>query len=182
MAASRPRVGVSSCLLGANVRFDGGHKRDPFVAGELDRVFELVSVCPEVELGLGVPRETLRLERRGGATRLVAPTSGLDHTERMARFAAKRLAELAALDLDGYVLKSKSPSCGRAGVPVHERSGRARRNGRGLFAAALLDAFPELPVEDERRLADPRVRERFVARVRAYRNAKATREPSADRG
>jgi uncharacterized protein YbgA (DUF1722 family)/uncharacterized protein YbbK (DUF523 family) len=172
-SADRPlRVGVSSCLLGAEVRFDGGHKRDGFVADALGAYAEFVAVCPEVEIGLGVPRETLRLERRGGETRLIAPKSGVDHTERMRRFAAARLRDVATLDLDGWVLKKSSPSCGLECVRVSEGAGPAKRDGRGLFAEALAAAFPDLPLEEEGRLNDARIRENFVERLFAHRRLK----------
>jgi uncharacterized protein YbbK (DUF523 family) len=171
-APRRLRVGVSACLVGERVRYDGQHKRDAFVAGRLARHAELVPVCPEVELGLGVPRETIRLERRDDGVHLVAPRSGLDHTERMRRLARRRVAGLARLDLDGFVLKKDSPSCGMERVKVWDASGRARREGRGAFAAALLDALPLLPVEEEERLHDDALRESFVERVLAYRRVK----------
>jgi uncharacterized protein YbgA (DUF1722 family)/uncharacterized protein YbbK (DUF523 family) len=132
---------------------------------------------PEVELGLGVPRETMRLERDGGGVRLVAPKSGADHTRSMARWAAKRVAALRALDLSGYVLKKGSPSCGMERVRVYPRSRAAgartapqpSHDGRGVFAEALLRGMPLLPVEEEGRLQDPALRENFVERVFAYR-------------
>jgi uncharacterized protein YbbK (DUF523 family) len=162
-----PRVGVSACLLGQNVRFDGGHKRDSFTAGELGRHFTLVPVCPEVELGMGVPRPPVRLERSPRGVRMVAIASRIDHTDAMNRFAARRASELEALDLSGYVLKKNSPSCGPAGVPIHGRG--AARSGRGLFASALHDRMPLLPVVDEGDLADGAGQEHFLERVFAYR-------------
>lgn len=172
-SADRPlRVGVSSCLLGAEVRFDGGHKRDAFVVDALGAHVEFVAVCPEVEIGLGVPRETIRLEHRDGETRLVAPKSGADHTDRMKRWSAARLREVAALDLDGWVLKRGSPSCGLERVRIHEGAGPARRDGRGLFAEALAAALPDLPLEEEGRLNDARIRENFVERLFAHRRLK----------
>lgn len=173
MSDRRLRIGVSSCLLGAEVRYDGGHKRDAFVADALAAHAELVPVCPEVEIGLGVPRETLRLEEHGGETRLVAPRSGRDLSERMRTWSRTRIDELAALDLDGYVLKKSSPSCGLERVRVYRGGGAAKRDGRGLFAAALVEAFPDLPVEEEGRLQDARLRENFVERLFAFRRLKA---------
>ncbi len=169
VATHAPRLGVSSCLLGAQVRYDGGHKRDDFLVDTLGRFVEWVQVCPEMELGLGTPRESLRLVRAAGGTRLVAVRSGTDHTDRMRTWARKRLDELAALDLDGYVFKKDSPSCGFTRVKIF-RDGSAvpARTGRGMFAAALIDRFPLLPVEEEGRLRDPALRENFVDRVWAY--------------
>jgi uncharacterized protein YbbK (DUF523 family)/uncharacterized protein YbgA (DUF1722 family) len=166
------RVGVSACLLGQEVRYDGGHRRDRWLTDALGRFAEFVPVCPEVEIGLGVPRPTIRLEDRGGGggVRLVEPAGGVDLTDRMARFSAKRAAALGRADLSGFVLKSKSPSCGLAGVEVRRPHGGApRRDGRGLFAAALVARHPHLPVEEEGRLADPSLRERFVVRLFAHR-------------
>jgi uncharacterized protein YbgA (DUF1722 family)/uncharacterized protein YbbK (DUF523 family) len=165
-----PRIGISACLLGQEVRFDGGHKRDPFLTESFGRHVQWVPVCPEVELGLGVPRETVRLERHADGLHLVAPKSGVDHTRAMERFASRRVAALAALGLDGFVLKKDSPSCGMERVRVHARGASApAREGRGLFAAALVEGLPLLPVEEEGRLHDPRLRESFVARVFAHR-------------
>lgn len=167
------RIGVSSCLLGQHVRYDGGHKKDAFLTGLLARHVEFVPVCPEVELGLGTPRETIRLERGGaarGEVRLVAPKSGADHTDAMRRYAEARVEELARLDLCGYVLKKDSPSCGMERVRVHPRGGGPpARDGRGAFAAVLLARLPLLPVEEEGRLNDLALRESFVERVFAYR-------------
>jgi uncharacterized protein YbgA (DUF1722 family)/uncharacterized protein YbbK (DUF523 family) len=167
-ADSPIRIGVSACLLGHEVRFDGGEKRDAFLVETLGRFVEFVPVCPEFEIGLGVPRETLRLERNGSEVRLIAPRSLSDHTEAMRTFAAKRADGLARKNLSGYVLKRNSPSCGMDRVRIYGASGAPSRNGRGLFAAALIDRFPHLPVEDEGRLNDARVRENFIERVFAY--------------
>jgi uncharacterized protein YbgA (DUF1722 family)/uncharacterized protein YbbK (DUF523 family) len=156
------------CLLGQEVRHDGGHKRDPFLVETLGRWVEWVPVCPEVELGLGVPREPIRLEGDARAPRLVAPRSGTDHTVAMARWARGRVAALAQLDLAGYVLKKDSPSCGMERVRVWGRRGMPARTGVGAFARVLMDALPLLPVEEEGRLHDPRLRESFVERVFAY--------------
>jgi uncharacterized protein YbbK (DUF523 family) len=164
------RIGVSSCLLGHPVRWDGGHKRDPFLVDALGPFVEWVPVCPEAEIGLGVPREAIHLVRAGGALRLVGTRSGADHTDAMHRFAARRLRELERLALCGYVLKSHSPSCGLERVPIH---GSRAKTGRGLFASALAAALPSLPIEDEERLADPRLRESWIERVFAYRRLRS---------
>jgi uncharacterized protein YbgA (DUF1722 family)/uncharacterized protein YbbK (DUF523 family) len=163
----RIRVGVSACLLGEKVRYDGGHKHNHLLTDLLGRWFEYVPVCPEVEIGLGTPRETIRLEQHPGGVRLVAPKSGADLTERMTTWAQRRVAGLAALDLSGYVLKKDSPSCGMERVRLYDH-GNASRTGRGLFAAVLLEREPALPVEEEGRLADAGLRENFVSRVFAY--------------
>jgi len=166
-----PRLGVSACLLGQEVRYDGGHKREPWLVRVLGKRATFLPVCPEVEAGLGVPRPPLRLERRGHGVRLVEPRSGTDLTARMREFAARRVEALAGLDLDGFVLKSRSPSCGLARVKVHGRRGAPRRDGRGVFAEALVCRLPGLPVVDEEGLRDRAVREEFLGRVFAHRRA-----------
>ena len=169
---ARPiRVGVSSCLLGNPVRWDGGHKRDAFVTDWLGAFVEWVPVCPEVELGMGIPRPTLQLTGEGPAegARLVEVASRADHTGAMKRYSRQRVKALREHALCGYVLKSGSPSCGMTRVRVWRKTGMAERIGQGLFAAALLKAYPELPVEEEGRLHDAKLRENFVERVFAYR-------------
>lgn len=165
---SKISVGISTCLLGENVRFDGGHKHDPFLTETLGQFFQWVQVCPEVEIGLGTPRESMRLIGTPESPRLVAPRSGKDHTETMRQFAAGRVEKLAANDIHGYVLKKDSPSCGMLRVRVYGDSGMAVRTGRGLFADALLRRFPLLPVEEEGRLQDPMLRENYIERVFAH--------------
>lgn len=165
----RPRLGVSQCLLGEAVRYDGGHKRDAFLTGTLGPHVEWVPVCPELEIGLGVPRPPIQLERRGGEVRLVMPSTEEDLTERMRAWAARRVGQLAALGLAGYVLKARSPSCGLEGVEVHGAAGgEPAPQGRGLFAEALVRFSPHLPVEEEGRLEDPSVRESFIRRIYCF--------------
>jgi uncharacterized protein YbgA (DUF1722 family)/uncharacterized protein YbbK (DUF523 family) len=162
------RLGISSCLLGEKVRFDGGHKRDRFLVEELGPWVEWVAVCPEVESGMGVPRPSVRLVEQGGVVRLIAPATGQDFGARMRAYARKRVAELQELELDGYVLKKNSPSCGLLRLEVYDAAspvGPVRRDGTGLFAAALSGAWPHLPLEEEGRLGDARIRENFVERV-----------------
>jgi uncharacterized protein YbgA (DUF1722 family)/uncharacterized protein YbbK (DUF523 family) len=154
------------------VRFDGGHKRDAFLMDVLGPHVEWVRVCPEVEVGMGTPRETLRLVRQVGRLRMMTTRTGVDHTEAMEAWARTRVEALSFEDLSGYVLKKDSPSCGMARVKVYGRSGMPARDGRGLFADALLRRFPNLPVEEEGRLTDPRLRENFIERVFAYRRLK----------
>ncbi len=164
---------MSSCLLGEQVRFDGGHKHDRFLTDVLGRYVEWVPVCPELEVGMGVPREAVRLEGDVEAPRMVGTRTQVDHTGAMRRFAAARVRQLAGLDLQGYVFKKGSPSCGMERVRVYGAGGMPARNGRGLFAAAFLHAFPLLPVEEEGRLNDPVLRESFIERVFAYRRVQA---------
>ncbi|HTY56955.1 MAG TPA: DUF523 and DUF1722 domain-containing protein [Candidatus Binataceae bacterium] len=176
-ASDQPiKIGVSSCLLGAQVRFDGGHKRSDFVVETLGKFVEFVAVCPEMEVGLGVPRDTLRLVRDGnaaGAIRLVTNKSGVELTDRMNSYASRRVNALGREELSGYILKKDSPSCGMERVRVYQPSGMAARDGSGLFAAALMRRYPSLPVEEEGRLNDPHLRENFVERVFAYRRLRA---------
>lgn len=162
------RLGISACLLGQKVRFDGGHKRSEFLADMLARYVEWVPVCPEVELGLGTPRETLRLEEVEGRVRMLFTKSRADLSDRMRDYARDRLDQLADLGLSGYVLKKDSPSCGMERVRVHEPNGQVMRRGRGVFAAELMTRMPDLPVEEEGRLSDARLRENFIERVFAY--------------
>jgi FdhD protein len=172
---SKLRIGISSCLLGDEVRFDGGHKRDASLIETLSPFVEWVRVCPEVELGLGVPREPVRLVSTAGDTRMVGVDSGIDHTEGMRAYARRRVEELAAMGLSAYVLKSKSPSCGPGDVKVYGDSGAPPQAGTGLFAAALSERFPDLPIEDESRLADAATRIRFLERASAYGGLRPTR-------
>jgi uncharacterized protein YbbK (DUF523 family)/uncharacterized protein YbgA (DUF1722 family) len=170
------RIGVSSCLLGANVRFDGGHKRNDSLIETLGKFVEFVPVCPEVEIGLGVPRDTLRLVYRDDSARgvrLISNATGVDYSDRMNSYTERRVTMLAGEELSGYVVKRDSPSCGMERVRVYGPSGMPTRDGAGLFAATLIRRYPSLPVEDEGRLADPNLRENFIERVFAYRRLRS---------
>jgi uncharacterized protein YbgA (DUF1722 family)/uncharacterized protein YbbK (DUF523 family) len=180
---TRVRLGVSACLVGQHVRFDGGHKRDPFLTGLFDPFVEWVPVCPEEEAGFGTPREAMHLARTGAGIRLLTVRSGRDLTDPLQAASSARLAQLASADLDGYVLKKDSPSCGLQRVKVYDPHGSPARSGTGFFARALCAAFPLLPVEEEGRLCDPGLREHFIARVFAYRRLRqlqASRTRPAD--
>jgi uncharacterized protein YbbK (DUF523 family) len=158
------RIGISSCLLGEHVRYDGGHKRDSCIIETLGRYFEFVPVCPEVAIGLGVPRAPIRLIGDPHAARAVGvddPT--LDVTDRLSAYGARMAVELDGIS--GYILKSRSPSCGMEGVEVFASVATAA----GLYARAFMDLQPLLPVEEEGRLADPALRENFIERVYDYR-------------
>lgn len=167
-STSRIRVGVSACLLGDPVRYNGGHKRDAYVVGTLDGFFEWVPVCPEVEVGMGTPREAVRLTGDPAAPRMVGTNSGEDWTDRMTAYAADRVEWLARQNLHGYILKSRSPSCGLFRVKVYTASGQPATKGSGLFARALADRLPALPIEEEGRLNDAHLRENFIVRVFAH--------------
>ena len=159
MDQARPRIAVSACLLGEPVRFNGGHSRDRFLTQDLAPFVDWVPVCPEMEIGLGTPRETLRLTDAG---RLVSQ-GGLDHTDAMAGLADRRRGELAGLS--GYVVKSRSPSCGLRSARVYAGGEAVGRTGRGVFTGRVLAADPLLPVEEDGRLNDPVLRETFVEQV-----------------
>lgn len=160
------RLGVSACLLGAEVRFDGGHKRDRYLTDVLGENVEWLPVCPELEAGLGIPRPVLQLRGGEHGDALVLRESGEDLSETMRQWAEPRLAELAARGLDGFVLKKDSPSCGMERVRVYpEQEGPARRTGVGHFARRLMQSLPDLPVEEEGRLNDPPLREAFIEAI-----------------
>ena len=163
------RLGISRCLLGDEVRFDGGHKRDNFLTEVLGRYVEWVPVCPEVEAGLGTPREAMKLVGDPQYPRLVTIKSGTDHTRALEMITTKRIKELQNLDISGYVFKKGSPSCGIERVRIYNKHGKLSRNGVGLFARAFIERFPLIPVEEEGRLCDPTLRENFIERVFCYR-------------
>ncbi len=159
---NRIKLGISTCLLGENVRYDGGHKLDRFLTDTLGLYVQYVPVCPEVECGLGVPRESLRLVGDPLSPRLITSRTRQDHTERMAQWARRRVMELQKEDLCGFIFKSNSPSSGMERVKVYNDKGLPVKSGAGIFARIFMDAFPLLPVEDEGRLHDPKIRENFI--------------------
>lgn len=169
MTTAPLRLGISRCLLGDEVRFDGGHKRDHFLTDTFGRYVEWVPVCPEVEAGLGTPREAMRLIGDPRRPRLVTIRSGIDHTGALETMTERRVEELRALDLSGYVFKKDSPSCGVERVRLYNEHGMPSRNGVGIFARAFIERFPLIPVEEEGRLCDPPLRENFIERVFCYR-------------
>ena len=161
------RVGISSCLLGQEVRFDGGHKRDAYIMGTLSQFFEFVPVCPEEAVGLGIPRQPIRLVRSGKGVRVVGVKDPrLDPTDALAEFGRQTAGRLD--DVSGYILKNNSPSCGMERVKIYSEKGMPERKGVGIYAAALMEALPLLPVEEEGRLGDPVLRENFIERVFVY--------------
>ena len=159
------RLGISTCLLGKNVRYDGGHKLDRFLTDTLGQYVEYVPVCPEVECGLPVPREAMHLERNSDSPRLTTTHTKQDMTDRMVRWARKRVAELEREDLCGFIFKSKSPSSGMERISVYNEQGMPVKKGVGIFARILMEHLPLLPVEDEGRLHDPELRENFIERI-----------------
>ncbi len=167
--ATKIRIGISSCLLGKKVRFDAGHKHDRYVTDVLGPFVKFVPVCPEIEVGMGVPREAVRLVGDAENPRMVGNRSEEDWTERMNSYASRRVKRKDLAELSGFILKNRSPTCGMERVKVYVSHGHSQRKGTGLFAAALLSQFPDLPIEEEGRLTDAELRENFVERIFAYR-------------
>ena len=165
MPEDKIRLGISACLLGEKVRFDGGHKRDSFLTETLGRYVDYVPVCPEVEIGLPTPRDTLRLTGTVDDQRLVFSKSGEDITDKMTTWAKQRLATLEQEELSGFIFKSKSPSSGMERVKLYDRNGIPNKSGVGLFAREFMQHFPLLPVEEDGRLHDPKLRENFIETI-----------------
>jgi uncharacterized protein YbgA (DUF1722 family)/uncharacterized protein YbbK (DUF523 family) len=163
------KMGISRCLLGENVRYDGGHQHDRYLTGTLGNYFEYTPVCPEVEYGLPIPREALRLVGKPENARLVTIKTGVDHTDGMLEWARGKLNELDKDNLCGFIFKSKSPSSGMQAVKVYGPSGIPVHKGVGIFAGAFIKRFPVLPVEEDGRLHDPALRENFIERVFVYK-------------
>jgi uncharacterized protein YbgA (DUF1722 family)/uncharacterized protein YbbK (DUF523 family) len=159
------KLGISACLLGDKVRFDGGHKLDRFITETLGKFVEFVPVCPEAECGLGIPREAMHLAAAPEGPRLVTVHTQVDHTERLLAWARKRVVELEQEDLCGFIFKSGSPSSGMERVKIYSGQGGAAKTGVGLFAREFMQHFPLLPVEEEGRLHDPGLRENFLERL-----------------
>lgn len=159
------KIGISSCLLGNKVRYDGGHSHDRFLTQTLGLFAEYVPVCPEVECGMPVPREAVRLEGDVQNPRLVTRKTGIDKTDQMMAWIKGRIGELAGENLCGFIFKSKSPSSGLYRIKVYGEDGSVRENGTGLFAKAFTEAFPRIPVEEAGRLNDPKLRENFIENI-----------------
>jgi uncharacterized protein YbgA (DUF1722 family)/uncharacterized protein YbbK (DUF523 family) len=167
MTARRIRIGVSSCLLGEPVRYNGGHKRDRYVDEVLSDYFEYLPYCPEVAIGLGVPRATIQLRAGAEGPRAIQPDAGgRDVTGDLARYGQRVAA--AGSSLSGYIFKARSPSCGPARVKVYDRNGSPSGSAPGIYAAAIRKELPLMPVEDEGRLNDPELRDNFIERVFVY--------------
>jgi len=181
-AGVKPRVGLSACLAGEKVRYDGGHKHDRFLTDTLGKFVEWVTVCPEVECGLPVPRESMHLEGDPEAPRLVTSRTHVDQTDRMLAWARRRAKEIEDADLAGFVFKSGSPSSGMERVKIFDANGVPRKVGVGLFARAFMDHFPLLPVEDEGRLHDDLIRENFIERIFCIKRYRDTVRAASTRG
>ncbi len=165
----RPKLGISTCLLGENVRYDGGHKLDRYLRDVVGQFVDWVPVCPEVECGMPTPREALRLVGDPENPRLVTSRTGIDKTKQMLSWAKMRLDQLEKENLCGYIFKSKSPSSGMQGVKVYDKNNVPSKKGVGMFAKAFMDRFPLMPVEDEGRLNDAQLRENFIERIFVYK-------------
>jgi uncharacterized protein YbgA (DUF1722 family)/uncharacterized protein YbbK (DUF523 family) len=163
------KIGISRCLLGQSVRYDGGHKLDHYIRDTLGHFFQFVPVCPEVECGLPVPRESMRLLGDAEAPRLKTTRTGIDLTRRMGTWVAGRTRELEKENLCGFIFKKDSPSCGMERVKIYNARAVAKPIGSGLFAKAFMERYPRIPVEDEDRLHAPEIRENFFERVFALK-------------
>ncbi len=161
-------VGISMCLLGEKVRYDGGHKKDLYLTDVLGAYFRWVPVCPELEVGMGVPREPVRLTGTIEHPRMVGQQSGSDWTDRMESYSREKVNGISGMKLCGFILKSDSPSCGMERVRVYSAKGIPARSGRGLFASVLMKNYPLLPIEEEGRLNNAALRENFITRVFAF--------------
>ena len=164
------KIGVSSCLTGEKVRWNGDHKQDRYVKDTLSQFFEYVPVCPEVEVGMGTPRETVALYGSLEKPKMISRKTRTDWTHKMNRYTKDRIKDLSKDDLCGYIFKSKSPSCGMSRVPLYSEFGSHKvKHGPGMFANAFINSFPLVPTEEEGRLNDPRIRENFIVRVFSFK-------------
>ncbi len=161
------RIGVSSCLLGENVRYDGRNSANSCIADILAQDFELLGFCPEVGIGLGVPRAAIQVTLVEGHQRLLGVADhGLDVTDALKRYAMEVFERLNTLS--GYIFKTRSPSCGLANVEIYDLQGRCVQHGAGIFAQTITGLLPDLPVIDEEALMDPDKREHFIRQTREY--------------
>jgi uncharacterized protein YbgA (DUF1722 family)/uncharacterized protein YbbK (DUF523 family) len=181
LAKTKIRLGISACLLGQEVRFDGGHKHDRFITETLGQYVDFVPVCPEVECGLGIPREAMRLVGEIDHPRLVTVRTRRDYTEQMQTWARRRVQELEAADLNGFIFKSDSPSSGMERVKVYDEKGMPVKKGIGMFAQAFMEHLPLLPVEEEGRLHDPKLRENFIEAIFTFKRWRETLEAKPGR-
>jgi uncharacterized protein YbbK (DUF523 family) len=162
------KIGISACLLGENVRYDGGHKLDRFLTDTLEQYVEYVPVCPEFECGLGLPRKHMHLEGKSDSPRLIVTKTRQDITKRMVTLAQKRVIQLEKEDMRGFIFKSNSPSCGTGKVKIFNEKNVPYDAGMGIFAGIFIKHFPLLPVEDEVCLHNPGQLENFIQRVFAF--------------
>ncbi|HTY25036.1 MAG TPA: DUF523 and DUF1722 domain-containing protein [Desulfomonilaceae bacterium] len=175
------KLGVSACLLGQNVRYNGGHSRDHFITDTLSQHVEFFPVCPEVECGFSIPREALRLVGDPESPRLISSNTKQDHTKRMLSWCSKKVRELEGLDLYGFIFKKGSPSSGMERVKVYNDQGMPSNRGIGMFARAFMDHFPLLPVEEDGRLHDPKLRENFIEAIFVLKRWRESLSPKPTR-
>ncbi len=159
------KIGISTCLLGENVRYDGGHKRDNYLVNILGRYVEFIPVCPEVECGMSIPREAMRLVGKRESPRLITRQTGIDVTDKMTSWIPGRLKQLEKEELCGFIFQHSSPSSGMERIKVYNEKGMPEKKGVGIFARAFMDHFPKIPVEDDGRMHDPVLRENFIQRI-----------------
>jgi len=176
------KLGISTCLLGKNVRYDGGHQLNRFLTDTLGQYVKYIPLCPEVECGLSVPREPMHLEGNPESPRLITNQTRKGMTDRLVAWAHNRMTELEKEDLYGFIFKSHSPSCGMEQVKVHDQKGRWVKKGIGVFAELFMEHFPLIPVEDEERLHDPRLGDNFIARIFTMKRWREVRSKKESRG
>ena len=168
MIKTNLKIGVSSCLLGNEVRYDGRHKQMRYITDILSNYFTLIPVCPEIEIGMTVPREAVWLVGNPASPEMIGINSGKNWTKKITNYSKKKIKEPDYKDLSGFILKSKSPSCGMERVEVYISSNNIKKSGVGLFAKELMKKFPFLPVVEEKRLNNLQLRENFIVRVFSY--------------
>jgi uncharacterized protein YbgA (DUF1722 family)/uncharacterized protein YbbK (DUF523 family) len=176
------KIGISACLLGEKVRWDGGHKKDRYITDILGNYFTFIPVCPEIEVGMGTPRESVRLVGDVSSPNMIGNKSGEDWSDRMRTHVSKRTVQLKKYRFSGFILKKDSPSCGMERVRVYQSNGIPIKDGQGFFGGAVVNHFNNLPIEEEGRLNDPALRENFIVRVFAYSDVQSIFNSTLDRG
>lgn len=176
------KLGISTCLLGEAVRYDGGHKLDRFLTETLGQWVEYVPVCPEVESGMSIPREAMRLVGDPQKPRLMTVKTQRDMTQGLLDWAYRRARELESEELCGFIFEKKSPSSGMKRIKVYDEHGMPHKVGVGLWARAFMEHFPLIPVEDSGRLHDPQLRENFIERIFTMMRWREMIRAGTDRG
>lgn len=176
MTVEKPRVGISSCLLGKKVRYDGMQRQNLYITDSLGKYFAWIPVCPEVDYGLGIPREPMHLVGDLETPRIVTIFTGIDHTDGMMKWVEKKLAELEKEDLCGFIFKSKSPSSAIRGVTILSPSGEECGTGPGIFGGAFIKHFSQMPVIDDEQLGDAALRRDFRKMVFAFKRLRDAKE------
>jgi uncharacterized protein YbbK (DUF523 family) len=176
MTIKKPRVGISPCLLGKKVRYDGGHRRNRYITDTLGKYFGWIPVCPEVEYGLSIPREPMQLVGDPAKPRIVTISTGIDHTDGMMKWVENKLVALEKEGLCGFIFKSKSPSSAIRGVTILSTSGEECGTGAGIFGGAFIKHFSQMPVIDDEQLGDPVLRRDFLEKVLAFKRLRDSKE------